>query len=270
MSNLESLASMSGEKTYKTVPLPVFDEITLNGNDGEYFERLKTAPKIKEKDELGAEREVFEKKPLGKSIEYVWLKLRRQLVERNNDGVVRQTSEHNTKKDFVSIYHYNGQATEDNILASTINGEDGLYPKMKVNQVVYALDLESQKIVKIIIKGSSLSMQEKLEDATLFYQYISAMEKDEHFYTMTNVMTAKPYRTKLGIKQFSNFSKGRALTEEELALVTEKMTIVHTALTAYDEAKAADRVVPGKKAVDDDLDTIDYGDTGVNLDDIPF
>lgn len=278
MNDNNDLASMSGETTYKTVSLPVYDEITLNGNDGTYWARFKTKPKVKQLDELTNEtKEVYEKAELGGKIELVWLKLRRQLVEKTQEGVVRQTSEHNTKTDYVAIYHYNGGATQTGVLASSINGDAGLYPKMKVNQLVYAMDIATGIIYKVVIKGGSLSMQEKLQNATLFYDYIGSMSKGEHFYTMTNVMTSTPYSTKLGKKFFSNFSKGRPLTPEEIEKVTVAMKDIHGKLTEYDNAKAVatktgDTVKKeGVVGAGMDLPSIDYGDTGeVDPDDIPF
>lgn len=278
--NEQDLASMSGETNYQNVQLPVYDEIVLNGNDGIFTKIFKTKPKVKVTDELtGGEKEVFEREVVGKTVELVWLKLRRKLIEKTQDGVVRQTSEHNTKKDIVTIYHYNGQATQDGILASSINGDTGLYPKMKVNQIVYAMDIKDNHIYKVILKGGSLSMQEKLENATLFYDYIGSMGKEEHFYTMNNVMTGTPYKTKLGVKFFCNFTKGRGLALDEQKIVGEKMKEVHDKLKEYDDAKATKRVDPIKttvagKGMDDipsiDYGDIDYGDANVNVDDIPF
>lgn len=275
--NNDELASMSGEATYKTTSLPVYDEIGLNGNDGIFNVKYKTRAKIKEVDDLtGTTKEVYEKAVLGEKIELVWLKLRRQLIEKTQDGVVRQTSEHNVKSDYVAIYHYNGQATQTGILASSINGDAGLYPKMKVNQLVYAMDIATGTIYKVIVKGGSLSMQEKLQNATLFYDYIGSMGKSEHFYTMTNVMTGTPYSTKLGKKYFANFSKGRPLTPEEIEKVTVAMRDIHAKLTEYDKAKAVPTKVgdtvkaEGVIGAGMDLPEIDYGDTGVNVDDIPF
>lgn len=260
--NKQDMAALSGERDLRKVALPVYDEIALNGNDGIFYRKFKTKPKVKNGD-----NEEFEKAPIGNRIEYVWLKLRRQMVERNGEGTVRQTSEHNTKKDNVTIYHYNGQATEDNVPAESLNGETGKYPKMKVWQWIYAYDIDNNRIVKIKVKGGSLRMQEKLEGATLYYDYIQNMEKDEHFYTQTNVMLGTKYKTKLGDKFYSDFSKGRELTDEEVSKVASAMKLVVDQLREYDESK---KVAETLDAAVEDLPSIDYGDAGVNVDDIPF
>jgi len=278
MNNEQDLASMSGETTYQSVRLPVLDEIGINGNDGKFYVKRKTLPKEKVVDEFGETKETYPKEALGKTVELVWLKLRRQLIEKTNEGVVRQTNEHNTKTDVVSIYHYNGQATEHGILASEINGDDGLYPKMKVHQLVYAMDIATGHLYKLVIKGGSLSMQERPKEATLFYGYISSMGKDEHFYTMTNVMTSTIYKTSLGAKYYADFTKGRVLTEEEKATVKENMTRLHAIITEYDKSKVtvkadpinATSTAPLVEGKGMELPDIDYGDTGVDVDDIPF
>ncbi len=268
--NEQDLAMMSGEANYNNVQLPVYDEIILNGNDGIITKVFKTKPKVKQTDEFGTEKEVYEREAVGKSIELVWLKLRRKLVEKTQDGIIRQTSEHNTKKDTVTIYHYNGQATQEGIPASTINGDTGLYPKMKVHQIIYAMDIADNHIYKIILKGGTISMQEKVEGAVLFYDYIGSMGKEEHFYTMTNVITGTPYKTKLGVKYYGNFTKGRGLAIDEQKVVGENMKEVHEKLKAYDESKATQKVDPLLTKPVDDIPSIDYGDEGVNVDDIPF
>lgn len=279
--NEQDLAMMSGETNYQNVQLPVYDELVLNGNDGIFTKVFKTKPKVQIIDELdGSTKEVYEREVVGKTIELVWLKLRRKLIEKTQEGVVRQTSEHNTKKDIVSIYHYNGMATQHGIEASTINGDTGLYPKMKVNQIVYAMDIKDNHIYKVILKGGSLSMQERLPTATLFYDYISSMGKEEHFYTMLNVMTGTAYKTKLGVKFYCNFTKGRGLAIDEQKIVGEAMLDIHTKLKAYDDSKATQKADPIKaptvagKGMDDipsiDYGDIDYGDANVNPDDIPF
>lgn len=253
------LQTMSGENNMKTSGLPRYDEITLDGNYGKYKVKEMTKELV-EVVEGGVTKKKYPTYELGERIELVWLKVRRQLIESNDDGLVRQTNEHNTKNDVVTIKHWTGQGNET-MVANTINGNTGRYPKMKVRQIIYALNLEDGKVYRLISKGMSNSMKDKPEEAVLFFDYIFGMGKDEHFYSMTNVMESKEIKTKVGLKYYSHFTRGRALTEAEMELVKEKMKEVHDAVSAYDSSLS-------KVISEPHVDAGDADD--VNIDDIPF
>lgn len=265
------LSHMSGEDNYKASLMPKYDEISLDGNYGVYKVKHVTQPKEKVMED-GKEKEKYPTTEIGKRLELVWLKVRRQLVESSDEGTIRQTNEHNNKLDFVTIKHFNGQK-EETMMASLINGDTGKYPKMKVRQIIYALDLTDGHVYRVISKGMSNSMQTKPKEIVdgkevepvLYFDYIFNMGKDEHFYTQTNVMEAKEVKTKIGMKFYSNFSKGRDLTPEEMELVTAKMTEVHEAIVKYDSTRVTTKVVEEAEPV------IDYDDGAApNVDDIPF
>ena len=257
------LATMSGEKNIKATTAPRYDEITLDGNYGMYKVKHITQ-ELQEVQEGGVTKKKYPTSELGEKIEFVWLKIRRQLTESTDTGLVRQTNEHNHKNDVVTIKHWTGQADES-MVASSINGATGKYPKMKVRQIIYALDIASGKIYRIISKGMSNTMKDKPEDATLFYDYLFGLGKDEHFYTMTNIMESNQAKTGVGLKYFSNFSKGRTLSESEMELVKEKMKEVHDATTLYDNTRV---IVQPSSSVSVDTDSDD--DDTISLDDIPF
>ncbi len=251
-----NLDELSGATNYQSSQLPKYDEISLDGNFGNYNVKMKTQPRAKVVED-GVEKEKYPTQELGKSIELVWLKVRRQLVESDDKGVVRQTNEHDAKHETVTIKHYTGQA-EEKVLSSTIQGQTGIYPKMKVRQIIYALNLKNQNIYRIISKGMSNSMQEKPEDAVLFFDYIYSFKDEDRFYKTTTVMESREIKTKIGMKYYTTFKKGRSLTDEEQKLVAEKMQEVHTAVNKV------------SKVVVDEPESIDYETGEVNVEDIPF
>lgn len=257
--NENDLAQMSGENNMKSSSFPRYDEITLDGNYGVYKVKHITQ-ELEEVIEGGVTKKKYPTSELGGEIELVWLKVRRQLVESSDTGLIRQTNEHNTKNDVVTIKHWTGQADE-NLVANTINGNTGKYPKMKVRQIIYALNLKDQKVYRLISKGMSNSMQNKPDDAVLFFDYVFGMAEDEHFYTQTNKMEARQVKTKVGIKYYSHFTKGRTLNENEMELVKKKMKEVHDAVSAYDESRS--KIVPEPQVEID-------GSDDINIEDIPF
>jgi protein tyrosine phosphatase (PTP) superfamily phosphohydrolase (DUF442 family) len=259
MNNELDLQAMSGENNVKSSGLPRYDEITLDGNYGMYKIKHVTQELV-EIAEDGIIKKKYPTSELGNRVELVWLKVRRQLVESNDEGLVRQTNEHNTKSDVVTVKHWTGQADET-MVASSVNGNTGKYPKMKVRQIIYALDLSDGKVYRLISKGMSNSMKDKPEDAVLFFDYIFNMPEGDHFYTQTNVMEAKSTKTKVGLKYYSHFTKGRDLTEDEMEIVKEKMKEVHDSVSAYDASRS--------KVVSEPQIEADASDD-VNIDDIPF
>lgn len=265
---LAELDSMSGAGQQSS-SLINLDEVQLNGKDGTFNIKYRTKDKVKEGD-----KEKFEKKELGDILKVVFLKKRRKLVQRGKKGtVLRQTSEHSSSNDVVTLFNYETGKNEVGV-ASELRDK---YPEMRTNEVMYAMDLESGTVFRLILKGSSLHMQEEVKGITLFYDYLKEFTGDDRFYKYETRLEPKPVEGQLGTIYAINFERGRMVTEDEFKLIADKIKSFNASCVAYDLKNSKGGQISTPREVVElptelptvNLDEIDYGDE-INVDDIPF
>lgn len=277
----------SGESTYRA-PRPLeLNEVLINGDaDVEEIEPGKFTRKggyLRKRVLVGKPRDQKpEELKLGESINVVFLKIRRKLVERSQGGmIVRSTNEHTSAGDVVDLYDENGFVRS----GSAKSIREG-YPGLRTVQIVYALLIGSAmtepELVRITIKGASLGSEAKDPKATDFYKYLGSYGKDEHLWEyVTNISAI----LEKGQKSYycMNFTRGEKLDEKFLAIALEKMKEVHFKCVEIDTARTQKRAVDSNSRPTHDEDIhaddapsdpapgndIDHTN-GVDIDKIPF
>lgn len=252
--NLAELDSMSGSSQQQAQLLKL-DEVKLNGKDGNFTIKRKTQPKVKEGD-----REVYPKEELTGTLSLVFLKKRRQLIETGKGGtVVRKTNEHNATTDTVVLTDENGKREIG--VAKDLREK---YPNLRTNEVIYAQNLTNGEVLRLIIRGSSLHMQEEQKGITLFYDYLKEFKDDDKFYLFETEMIPTAVRSALGTIYTTHFKRGRKITDEEFKSVSDNIRSIHANTILVD---AIGFNAPSPQVVE----TIDYDDDGsVNPESIPF
>lgn len=249
-------AEASGELSYRA-PKPLeLNEVLINGNadieqeaDGTYTKKggyFRKRIWVGRKNKDAKPEEVN----LGSSINVVFLKIRRKLMERSSGGeIVRSTSEHTSTKDVVGLYE---TATKNSTfgIAEDIRKR---YMGLRTVQTVYALLLPSittgsePELVRITIKGSSLGSDAKPEGVLNFYQYITSFPKDEHIYDYETVLSPvleKGQKSYYAIK----FESGKKLSPEVRTLARTKLMDLHLKCKELDESVASKMAKPDAAA----------------------
>jgi hypothetical protein len=272
----DDLAAMSGETTYRGSQLPTLNEVSLNGDadkeekdgklvfKGGYFRKrlLLGATKGEKPNEFN----------LGETINVVFLKIRRKLVERGKDGkILRSTSEHNSKKDAVKLFD---SKSKDPIMG-VADDLRARFPGLRTVQIVYALLLDGTtepELVKLTIKGASLGSEAKAESVMSFYDYLSSFKSEDHMYEYKTVL--KPVLEEGNRKYFAiDFQRGDKLTPKGMEYAAAQLREIHAKCVEVDAARAAkiaDGVVvaPSPEAEMEFAQEIETQD--INPDDIPF
>jgi hypothetical protein len=176
---------------------------------------------------------------LSNTIEVVFLKIRRKLVERgSNEGeIVRSTNEHNHKNEAVQLFDTRTNTKSYGIAADLREKYEGL----RTVQVVYALLLQEgkQEVVRLVVKGASLGSDAKPEGVINFYQYLQSFGKDEHFWEFKTILTAV---LEEGKKSYfaKDFKRGEVLTADKAKeYVVKCMKEIHEKCLELDGARAA-------------------------------
>lgn len=269
MNNRNELADMSGETSYRSVRALELNEILLNGEEG-YF-RLRKWLERKSRDEKPEDHD------LGKDVNVVFLKIRRRLVERGNNGeIVRSTNEHNSPTDVVKMYDKSTRESVVGTAADIRKRFDGL----RTVQVVYALHLTGKTkpdVVRLVVKGASLGSEAKPDNVMSFYQYVGSFGQDEHIWEYKTNLTPimeEGQRTYYAI----NFKRGEKLKEGSLEYAEEKLREIHEHCVTVDSARAARMERPAPASADETDDAggsanssgIEYPAEDIDPDDIPF
>jgi hypothetical protein len=272
----QDLAEASGESTYRAPRTLELNEVSINGDadaievdgklerKGGYFRKriLVGKPRDQKPEEVN----------LGTTIQLVFLKIRRKLVERANKGeIVCSTSEHNDKRDAVTLYVADGKQQVHGV-AEDLRKQ---HPGLRTVQIVYALLLGhgDPELVRLIVKGSALGSEAKEENVMSFYQYISSFPKTDHMWEYVTELRpvvehgAKTYFT-------IHFSRGNKIDERTLALAKETLMDVATNCREVDSARAAKiaqtvhvNAAPERAETES---ASDYPADDINPDDIPF
>lgn len=263
-----SLSEMSGET--KTAPRLELNEIMLNGQQGQYVYINKKAGLI----DLGNGKKGFEKKLLGDNIKVIFLRIRRKLRQFRKGEKALTTNEHNSKYDSLTLFGL------DKIIKGSNDDLRKEYPLLKTNQIVYAIykNGDTEEVVRLIVRGSSLGSENKAKDVDDFYSYISSFKKggaDDHFYEHVTGLGTVAEQSDMGQYFAMRFTRGEKLSDNQIEnLVTPNMTEVFHFSKATDEfynTKSVEELTKEKEKVEtEELETIEYPEEDVKSEDIPF
>lgn len=268
--NTPSLEEMSGET--KSGPKLELNQLQFNGNEGKFY-LIDRKGGLKD---IDGEQQ-YAKKDIGVSATVIFLKQRRKLQQFRKGEKNLSTNEHNTKADMLTLFG------DTNVVKDTNDGLRERYPGLKTTQVLYCLLLledKSWELVRLNIKGSALGSENKDKDVMTYYDYISSFKENganEHFYEYETNLFGVKEKSDLGTYFAMTFSRG-----ESISLNQEMMTKVSMGMsTAYNFCQLSDQYYATKKPEDiqrenaiatkkDEIDTIEYPDEEINLEDIPF
>lgn len=278
----QELAEAAGETHYRSVRPLELNELSLNGDadaeeidgklvrKGGYFRKRVYAG---HRDRNSKPKE----ENLGAPIKIVFLRKRRKLVERGDEGkIVRQTNEHNHPGDVVSLYHAATQSSEHGIASDLRKRYEGL----RTVEIVYALliDGDETELVRFSVKGSSLGSKAKADTTTDLYSYMGSYTPDEHLWQYYTILT--PVLEK-GLKSYFaiDFKRGEELDGEFVRdIVAPALLRVAENIKGVDRSrhekiadaasKAAEPAEPQGGAHEEAGD--EYPKDDINPDDIPF
>lgn len=273
---MEDLSQFTGEAGYKKAPILSLNQIALNGKDGTFIKKLM----LEGKGEDGK----YQKQDLGNNIEVVFLKHRRRLFKYNATTRSLETNEHNTKADHVILYGTNEKGTAEAIREA--------HPELRTQQIVYAILVATGEVVRILVKGASLGSEKTAEGVMKYYDYLGSFG-DEHSYQYKTIIKPIKEDGNMGSYYCMSFIRGEKLTEQQLEKVATAIKETHASIVKMDEyyrsknpieatteIDAARGVAPaGQTAADKrmdaivnntEVDTIEYPDDEINLEDIPF
>lgn len=223
----EQLREMTGQENYQGTPRLVLNEILLNG-DGDIEE---VDGKIVHKGGYFRKRMWVGKKEdakpedvrLGDRVKVIFLKVRRKLVQRSNDGqIVRSTNEHNTVHDIVDVFESNQSVFTGSARAAR-EKLDGL----RTVQVVYALLLDGTKepeLVRVTIKGASLGSDARPKELPDFYQYLGSFGNTP----LCSFITELGCVLEQGKKKYftMTFAQGDRVADDRMPVVIEQLQAV--------------------------------------------
>lgn len=260
----QTLLEMTGQENYQGVPRLTLNEVLINGDgdieevDGQivhkggYFRKRLWI----DKPENGRPEETN----IGKDVKIIFLKVRRKLVQRSNDGqIVRSTNEHNTADDMVDVFEGGKK-----VFAGSARDGREKFDGLRTVQVVYGLLVDSTKepeLVRLTIKGASLGSDSRAKELPDFYQYLSSFGKEPLCTYVTNLGVA----SEQGKKKYYTitFTRGDRVGEDMMEMfVLPKLTLVHEHTTKADARKdVVERPAEAEKY---------YPDEQISPEDIPF
>ena len=250
----EDFSTKTGEGIYRRAALSL-NKITLNGNDGVFFMQEKDA----KKDEQTGKYPKIQVTKKGEPIEVVFLKIRRVLSAYAKKNSMK-TSEHNHKKETVTLYKPDGKQVG---VAEELRAQ---YPTLKTQQIVYCWLRESDSIVRVVIKGSSLGSEYKHKEQVLkFYDYLQSFGSDEHSHEFITKLVPVAEEGPQGEYYALSFVKGEKLDEEDLAKVKLMINDLHERISAIDERLHG--TYKPKAQNKNELPTVDVNDIPIVEDD---
>lgn len=272
---MEDLSQLTGEAGYKKAPTLSLNQIALNGKTGTFTKKLMAEDK--------GEDGKFQKQDLGKEIEVVFLKHRRRLFKYNATTRSLETNEHNSKSDRVILYGPNEKGTAEELRLK--------YPELRTQQIVYAILVSTGEVVRILVKGASLSSERTEKGVMKYYEYLSSFG-DEHSYQYKTILKPVEETGPMGGYYCISFTRGDKLTEQQLEKVATAIKETHASIVKMDEYYRNKNAVEAAQELDaargmpagqgdadkrmdaivnnTDVDTIEYPDEEINLEDIPF
>lgn len=261
--NMDDLADLTGEKSGRP-NFPKYNQIQLNGQEGDFYMVHMAEPKIKVTDpKTGKTTETYKRTVIGKNLKLIFLKHRRDMLWFRKGEKNYQTSEHNTKTDTVMLYGPNEKGIAGQLWQK--------YPMLRVRQIIYALNPETKEVVKLLIKGASLGSQNKADENNGYYSYMGSFKNGEHCHQhVTNISVIKE-KGDLGSYFCMDFTRGEQVEHEKLlsdvapvirriAEETKQMDAYYSQLTAGALAKENQPMASKAESPEEDI----------NPEDIPF
>lgn len=256
----EQLAEMTGEGQYRKSKLLTLKSLKLNGDDGAFY--------ITHLDEPKREDGKYRKEKIVGVPEVVFLKVRRRLIESSKDGLVLQTTEHNTPDDTVLLYNKESKQPE----RATARFLRENYDSLRTEQIVY-VRYKSQ-IMRLYVKGASLGSDAKAKTTTSFYSYLSSFKGDDHWY---NVRTKLVPIEERGARTYYciDFQRGTDLDDNQRATVITDIETVYNSCKEFDasfQTVAAEVATTPQRAEQSKSGDFpgEYPEEEINPDDIPF
>lgn len=294
------LTKYSGESMHEKAPSLRADQIRLDGKKGKFYLVELTKPMVLN-EKKG--RKEYNKIELPDKVEMTFLRVRRQLVEKpqdkpkEGDPKMMSSIEHNTKDDRILMYKDNGvEVGSSEYFQDKYKLPNGKF-RFRTHQVVYVM--YSNRLCKLLVRGSSLGSQAKAENVLSFYQYITSFGKNEaatdgvkdHLFEFKTMLSIVEEENDLGEYYSMTFNRGAKNDETEMKNVAHLLKGVYNFFEEYDTffKKKMDTIAPVLAArpvskVDEQFEkiagtgdpnvpTISYpteDDEGVSLEDIPF
>lgn len=253
---MDNISDMTGASQYKRPASLKTNEIRFNGKNGKFsYVNL-----------LGRkEGEKAESKDLGTSLKLVFLKIRRKMSYYHAEKeVFVVTSEHNSKEDTVFLFGPNVKG-----VASELREK---YEQLRTQQVVYVA--YEAEIVRLIVKGASLGSQVKAKTTTAFFEYLQDYKGEDHVHEHYTEISSVEEEGKLGSYMVMDFKRGKKLTKAGITSAEDRIKEIHEVTSATDEyynKKTGTEVTKEvKEEKEKKVDTVEYPDDEINLDDIPF
>lgn len=265
------LEKMSGENDVgKKSPKLILNTIKFNGTDGKFIYQLTAQDKV-----IQDGKEEYKFIDLGPSIDVVFLKIRRTLVQFRKGDTTLRTIEHTSPESHVILY---GLPQNEKGKAKEIRA---IHEGLRTHQVVYAL--YKGELVRIVFKGASLGSDDRPKENPDFYGYIASFDKRQrqHFYNINTNLKAIETKGPLGKFYYVTYAKGTDVKEKNMEIVGEKMQQAFEFCEEYDAYYA--ELFP-KQDVESGVEKMpyepsalemmepspDYPDEDINIDDIPF
>lgn len=254
------------EDASSSIPtLKVLDEITMNGNTGEFKIKYLTRPKIQENG-----REVYQKEILqDKVLEVIIIRAnRRKLLMLGNKGSIKQsTSEYTLKDKYVTLYDFETSKSKK-VLPVNIAGENTGF---RSRQIIYAIYKES--LVRIVLKGGQIKSDDK--SITDYFDYIYGVQGEDKIYKRVTKISPVAYTSSLGVNYTLDFKNVSPLEDDSIIETVKDYVIsVGENIKKHDDYHSDVKNIPAKKddvptvQLEDEEDDVETG--GVNPDDIPF
>jgi hypothetical protein len=272
----EDIQNMTGQDNFKRAPQYKIDELHVQGDRSKhkFYQITEGHFKIKHVSQEPDKEKGYLITDAGVELKVVFLKIRRILSEyKKATNSYIKTSEHNKGDDIVTLYGADGGNRIG--VASDLRNE---FQGLRTQQIVYVFVPSMKKVMKLVVKGSSLGSESKAEDVLGFYQYLGTFNTDNQ--------RVHEYITKLvaipeGDYFTTSFIRGEKLTDEQIPKIEELIREVHTQVTAIDDyykekhAKfavpaGATGALPVIQVEVDEPDTVEYPEEEISPEDIPF
>lgn len=225
----DKLIEMTGQSNYQSAPRLVVNEVLINGDgdieqrDGQYVHK---GGYFRKRIWVGKPEDAKpEDVRLGENVDVIFLKVRRKLVQRSNEGgIVRSTNEHNSADDVVSVFEEGKK-----VFTGSARKARETYDGLRTIQVVYALFVDGTKepeLVRVTIKGASLGSDSRDKKYPNFYEYLGSFGKE----ALCQYVTRLGVVLEEGKKKYYTvtFTKGERVAGDMLEMfVIPQLTNVH-------------------------------------------
>lgn len=277
-----TIAEMTGASNFQRPELPRLDEIQLQGSykestvDKDTGETIKPGTfKFTDRTSTKESGYLYTNKQLDSNLEIIILKIRRDMQQYRKGEDMLRTSEHNTKKDKITLF-----GAKEGIVRGTAEEIRDRYQQLKTRQILYAFVPSLNKVCRVVIKGTQQmkSETEKGERAGLF-DYLRGFNKNKSVHQYVTKLSGMKIE---GEDYYSvHFSEGEKLDAEKLARVEEMIKELYTRIKEVDDyyvnQKTQSNITPDSQVQADDIPEIqmdepmedDLGDD-INPEDIPF